>query len=177
MPSYQSPLGRPEFRRPQLPIQAPHLPNFVVERRVTRSTDAVVDIVREHATGAVAKQFRLGSHGTLLVDAAPRHVPFPTCPAWPMWQANASMFDSRNRLVSRVCIEIVIGLPDAVLIQLRPVHRHPHRWSARRTDRHFALAHAAADRLAQLLSSDGATAARDWQAHSAVSRTRSLRSR
>jgi hypothetical protein len=58
----------------------------------------------------------------------------------------------RRRCVARVDIEIDAWSRDATRVQLRPSARHPERWSARRLERYFTLAHEAVDEAARSLS-------------------------
>jgi RimJ/RimL family protein N-acetyltransferase len=88
----------------------------------------------------------------LLVDEAPRRSSLPIAPGYESWRATARLLSGRRGRVARLDIEIGISAPGSVLVELRPLDRRPQRWSARRTRRYFALAHAAADRLEQLLN-------------------------
>jgi RimJ/RimL family protein N-acetyltransferase len=126
--------------------------NFVLERRVNRPSQAVARTLRDRSAVAPEHGFELGSDGRLLVEEAPRLSTHPIVPGYDSWRTTARLLSARGRLVSRLDIEIGTWTRGSVLIQLRPIDRSPERWTARRTRRYFALAHAGADRLERLLN-------------------------
>ena len=77
---------------------------------------------------------------------------------WPgstgAWQIGSRLIGAGPRiaLFSRVVIEICPASLRSVELRLLPRSRHIHRWATRRQRRYFKLAHAAADRLAELMA-------------------------
>jgi hypothetical protein len=126
-------------------------PNFVLERRVNRQSRAVVDVLRDRSIVAPSNGFALGDDGTLHVDEAPRRRLFSIAPGCESWRATARL-RSRRRHVAKLEVEIDVRATGSALIQIRPLDRNPQRWGARHQRRYFTLAHAAADRLAQVLN-------------------------
>jgi hypothetical protein len=149
--SNQPLLDRPVFDRRQFHEPALGAPNFVLERWLHEQSDSVAGVLRDHSFLARQSSFALGDEGTLLVDEAPRRTLFPIAPGCKSWRVTARLLSGRHRLVAQLDIEIDVRAPDSVLVQLRPLDRRPQRWSARRKRRYFALAHAGADQLEQLL--------------------------
>jgi GNAT superfamily N-acetyltransferase len=125
---------------------------FVLERRVNRPTRAVAKRLRDQSAIAPVGGFTLGTEGTLLVDGTPRPSSKPIVAGHQSWQTTARLLTARGRHVARLEVEISTWTPGSMLLQLRPTERNPQRWSARRTRRYFALAHAGADRLERLLN-------------------------
>ena len=134
--------------------------NFVLERRVNRPSDAVARALRNRSTVVPATGFALGDQGTLLVDDVPRPSSPPIVPGKESWRTTARLLTGRGRLVARIDIEVIPWTPGSVSIQLRPLDRRASRWGPRRTRRYFALAHAGADRLEQLLNETASMADR-----------------
>lgn len=152
-PLFNQPLfNRPLFDRRQFPEPVLDASNFVLERRVNQPSHSVADVLRDHSIVAPPTGFALGDNGTLLVDEGPRRTLFPIAPGCESWRATAWLLSGPRRLVAMLDIEIDISAPGSVLVQLRPLDRRPQRWSARHKRRYFALAHAGADRLEQLLN-------------------------
>ena len=170
-PLFNQPLfNQPLFNRPVFDRRQFHEPvlgasNFVLERRVNQPSHSVADVLRDHSIVAPPSGFALGDDGTLLVDEAPRRTLFPIAPGYESWRATARLLSGRRRLVATLDIEIDIRAPGSVLVQLRPLDRHPQRWSARHKRRYFALAHAGADRLEQLLNEHASVDLRDTALH------------
>jgi GNAT superfamily N-acetyltransferase len=144
-------LSQPMLSQPMLgePVLDPS--KFVLERRVNRPSHAVARALRDRSTVAPPTGFSLGDAGTLVVDQTPRLSSPPILPGQESWRTTARLLTGRRRLVARLDIEVSSWAPGSVLIQLRPLDRHPQRWGARRTRRYFTLAHAGADRLVRLL--------------------------
>jgi hypothetical protein len=142
-----SPFNRPQFHEPVIGGS-----RFVLERWVNQPSQAVADVLRDQSIVTPPSGFALGDDGTLFVDEAPRRSSLPIAPGYESWRATGRLLSGRRRLVARLDIDIGIGAPGTVLVQLRLLDRRPQRWSARRTRRYFVLAHAAADRLEQLLN-------------------------
>jgi GNAT superfamily N-acetyltransferase len=126
--------------------------NFVLERRVNRPTRAVARRLRDQSTIAPADGFALGTDGTLFVDGTPRPSSNPIFHGHESWRTTARLLTARGRHVAHLDIEISTWSPGSVSLQLRPVDRNSRRWGARRVRRYFELAHAAADRLEQILN-------------------------
>ncbi len=126
--------------------------NFVLERRVNRPTRAIARRLRDQSTIAPAAGFALGGEGTLFVDGTPRPSSNPIIHGHESWRTTARLLTARGRHVAHLDIEISTWTAGSVLLQLRPVDHNARRWGARRMRRYFELAHAAADRLEQILN-------------------------
>lgn len=132
-------------------------PDFVLERRVNRPSNALARTLRDRETVAPAVGFPLGDGATLLVDETLRPWPDPMVPGHDSWRTTGRLLTSRGRLFVRLDIEIATWARDSVTVQLRPLGRSPQRWGARRTRRYFTLAHAGADQIEHLLNDAAAT--------------------
>jgi hypothetical protein len=62
------------------------------------------------------------------------------------------LLDDRRHTIARVEIELSMWSNDSSELQLRPVARHPERWSGRRARRYFTRAHRGADATARLVA-------------------------
>jgi GNAT superfamily N-acetyltransferase len=126
--------------------------NFVLERRVNRPARAVTRTLRDSSVVAPASGFAIGSYGRLLVEGVPRVAVHPVVPGHESWQTTARLLGTGRREIAHLDIEISTWTPSSMLLQLRPLDRHPQRWGKRRTQAYFELAHAGADRLERLLN-------------------------
>jgi hypothetical protein len=148
--------NRPQFNQSQFDRSVLGASNFVLERRVNRPSHSVADVLRDCSILAPPNGLALGGAGMLFVDEAPRRTLFPIAPGYESWRATARLLSGRRRLVARLDVEFDLMALGSVVLQLRPLDRHPQRWSARHTRRYFALAHAGADRFEQLLNEHAA---------------------
>jgi RimJ/RimL family protein N-acetyltransferase len=131
---------------------APPPLSYVLERRVNQPVSAIAPALRDRTTIAPAAGFALGTDGMLVIDDLPRPATHPVIPGHRSWRTSARLLSARNRLVARVDIEIASWGPESVVVQMRPIDRHAHRWGSRRARRYFTLAHAGADTIEQVLN-------------------------
>jgi len=123
-------------------------PMFVMERRINQPLPLVNRAVSTGGPFTRAAADSLGSAGTLYVDRPFRR----TLGSFDLaWRCDARLLTARGRLVARVEVTVDGWSTDATRLQLRPVARHPERWSPRRLRRYFALAALAADAAARQL--------------------------
>ena len=125
-------------------------PTFVIERRVNQPPDAVESGLRTSDALAVETRIGLGPD----VGALYLETPWRPGLCWHSlsWRANGRLVNSRGHLVARVEIEVGEWSDDATRLQVRPRACHLEHWTGRRIQRHFALAHDAADHTARLLN-------------------------
>jgi hypothetical protein len=121
----------------------------VVVRRINTTPAELAH--RVVSVGGPPARLALGRLGELRVDSHPRHDPSDSAPVWQM-RSRLVGAGPRIALFSRVDIEISPASSRSVELRVLPRSRHIHRWAARRRRRYFQLAHAAADRLAQLFA-------------------------
>jgi hypothetical protein len=83
--------------------------------------------------------------------------PFEVVTTWPFhsWRSRGLLRDGDGGRVAPVEIELGAWSEDATELLLRPVARHPERWSGRRQRQYFRAAHAASDALATELVARG----------------------
>jgi hypothetical protein len=123
-------------------------PTFVMERRINQPLPLVNLAVSTGGPFTRAAADPLGPDGTFYVDRPFRR----TLGSFDLaWRCDARLLTRRGRLVARVEITVDGWSTDATRLQLRPVARHPERWSPRRLRRYFQLAHLAADAAARQL--------------------------
>jgi hypothetical protein len=137
-------------------------PTFVVSRRINRSLPAVQSVLFDPSSFRPGDTYGVGTDGALTIDT-----PFRLIVAYPApsWRATARLFARGPRAVAQVELEVAAWSDDASELTVRPIARHPERWSRRRLRRYFALAHDGADRGLEILTSDApAGRARDTQA-------------
>ncbi len=138
-----------------MPIHDPliNAPSFVIQRRIPCTLAAVHTGLADRTPLAPPELVMLDPDG--YADLAE---PFrPTAPRSgrqpsPSWCAPASLLTARGRVVATVDIEVSMWSHGSTELQLRPVARHPERWSGRRMRRYFALAHLTADEAERLLA-------------------------
>jgi hypothetical protein len=122
--------------------------SFVLERRINQPLPVVNRAVSTGGPFEAASQISLGSDGTLSFDTPLRR----TLGSYDLaWRADARLLTRRGRLVARVALIVDGWSADATRLQLRPASVRPERWSRRRLERYFRLAHLAADRAAREL--------------------------
>jgi hypothetical protein len=124
-------------------------PTFVVSRRINRPLPAVQSVLFDPGSFRRGDTYGVGSEGALTIDAPFRLI--ASYPA-PSWRATGRLFDRGPRAVARIELEVAAWSTDASELTIRPVARHPERWSRRRLRRYFALAHESADRGLQILA-------------------------
>jgi hypothetical protein len=133
--------------------------SFVIQRRIALPLAAVHSGLADRTPLEPCGWLRLDPGGALHVREAFRPVaPFGGGQTTPTWCAPADVLTSRGRRVAAVEIEVSMWSHDSTELALRPVARHPERWSGPRMKRYFALAHASADAVARLLASRAFTA-------------------
>jgi hypothetical protein len=122
-------------------------PTFVLQRRINQPLNDVQRALCDPESVESGAALSLGSQGRLIVDQRFVRAPFP---AGESILAQATLETPRGQLVARVEVEVGAWSSDATVLMLRPLARHPERWSGRRATRYFALAHESADALARL---------------------------
>ena len=123
-------------------------PTFVMERRINQPLALVNLAVSTGGPFTRTTADSLGSDGTFCVDRPLRR----TLGSYDLaWRCDARLLTPRGRLVARVEVTVDGWSSDATRVQLRPVARHPERWSRRRLRRYFLLAGRAADAAARQL--------------------------
>jgi len=129
-------------------------PTFVMERRINQPLPVVNLAVSTGGPFTRATADALGSDGTLYVDRPFRR----TLGSYDLaWRCDARLLTPRGRLVARVEVTVDGWSTDATRLRLRPVARHPERWSRRRLRRYFLLAGHAADAAARQLDQHAQT--------------------
>lgn len=123
-------------------------PSFVLERRINQPLPLVNRAVSTGGPFAEASPVSLGWDGALSFDTPLRR----TLGSYDLaWRADARLLTRRGRLVARVVLTVDGWSGDATRLQLRPVAVRPERWSRRRLERYFRIAHLAADHAAREL--------------------------
>jgi hypothetical protein len=121
-------------------------PTFVVQRRVNVPLDAVQRGLADRTPLVATRRVVLGTAGYAVMHEPLRPVaPFSSYQPIPTWCGPALLLSPRGSRVARVDVEVSMWSPDATCIIVRPVARHPERWSRTRLRHYFALAHATAD--------------------------------
>ena len=123
-------------------------PTFVIERRVNQPPQAVQAGLRERRSRSTP------TSGSGPVGALHLETPWRPALCWHSlsWRANGRLVNGRGRLVARVEIEVGEWSEDSTRLQVRPRARRLERWTGRRIQRYFALAHDAADQTARRLN-------------------------
>jgi hypothetical protein len=119
---------------------------YVLQRRINRPPDAVSRIIANSVVFGPDCVVASDTDGELRLERAFR--PVPGSPGY--LRADAQLVGSRRR-IARVELEISPWSENATELVLRPLAKHPERWSARRLRSYFARAHDAADHFARLL--------------------------
>ena len=128
-------------------------PSFVIQRRIMHPLHDVHQGLADRARLGPIDLHDPGRDGFLFVDEQFRPVrSLVARQTAPTWCAGARLLDDRRRTVARVEIELSMWSSDSSELQLRPVARHPERWSSRKARRYFALAHRGADATARLVA-------------------------
>ena len=122
-------------------------PTFVLQRRINQPLADVQRALCDPASVEVGAQLALGSEGSLVVDQQFSRAPFPSAESF---VAHGTLQTSRGQRVARVEVEMGAWSDRATVLVLRPVSRNPQRWSGRRANRYFDLAHQGVDALARL---------------------------
>jgi hypothetical protein len=120
----------------------------VVIRRIDASPSEVAH--RIVWDGEPPARLKLAELGELRLDRGGRADPSDA----DVWHISSRLVGAGPRIArfSRVDIEIRPSSSRAVELRLLPRSRHIHRWATTRHRRYFRLAHAAADRLAELFA-------------------------
>jgi hypothetical protein len=127
-------------------------PAFVVQRRINHPLTDVQRGLADRAALAPNRLVDLDTEGFLYLAEPLRPIsPYNSRQPLPTWCARARLLTSNRRVVAPVELEVSMWSHEATSLSLRPVARHPVRWSARRLRRYFNLAHPAADAAAQLV--------------------------
>jgi hypothetical protein len=128
-------------------------PSFVIQRRIPLPLSAVHRGLADREALAPTELLTLDGDGFLRV-AEPFRPMAPSIErqATPTWRGPAGLLTKRTRVVALVEVEVAMWSNDSTELSLRPVARHPERWSSRRIGRYFALAHLGTDEIARLLA-------------------------
>ena len=129
-------------------------PTFVIQRRIMHPLRDVHRGLADRAPLGSVDVVELDGGGFLRVDEPFRPVRslIARQPA-PTWCASARLLNDRRRAIAVVEIELSMWSSDSTELLLRPVARHPERWTGRRMRRYFTLAHGGADSVAGLVAS------------------------
>jgi hypothetical protein len=128
-------------------------PSFVIQRRIPHPLSAVHSGLADRKPLGSTELLALGADGYLHVSEPFRPMTPNFSPqSSPTWRAPACLLTKRARVVALIEVEVSMWSHDSTDLQLRPVARHPERWSSRRIGRYFALAHPGADEIARLLA-------------------------
>jgi hypothetical protein len=157
------------------PINAPLIeaPGFVIQRRISQPLSAVHSGLADRTPLGSSEPFPLADGSLHLSEPFRPLAPWSARQPSPSWRAPARLLTKRGRVVAVVEIEVSMWSHSSTELQLRPVARHPERWSSRRIGRYYALAHLAADETARLLS-QRARDARDARVRNAIRAAQSV---
>ena len=122
-------------------------PMFVLQRRINQPLAEVQRALCDRASLEAGAELALGSQGRFVVDQRFSRAPFPLEHSF---VAQGTLHSQGGQRVARVEVEMGAWSSDATVLVLRPVSRHPQRWSGRRASRYFELAHQGVDALARL---------------------------
>jgi len=126
-------------------------PMFVLQRRVNEPLGAIERVLCD-ATLLGAGATHALPDGARLELERPFGVAFPPFGVdFASWSAPASVYTGRGRRAVKFDIEINAWDNASTELLVRPRSRSPYRWSGRRMRRYFAVAHATADGMTQLL--------------------------
>jgi hypothetical protein len=128
-------------------------PSFVIQRRIPHPLSAVHSGLADRKPLGPTELLALDAEGYLHMGEPfrPMTPSFSRQPS-PTWRAPACLLTKRARVVAVVEVEVSMWSHSSIELQLRPVARHPERWSGRRIGRYFALAHLGADEISRLLA-------------------------
>ncbi len=121
---------------------------FEVQRRINQPDDHVRKALSHPAELVAGMTTALGDDGLLVLEAPFRPGSFPYQDTL---QAPAVLTSIRGRRVALVRMEISAWSNEATAFSLRPIAGRPERWSARRVEQFFTLAHAAADTVMRII--------------------------
>lgn len=126
--------------------------DFVLQRRVNLPLPAVQLGLADRSPLVATRRLELGDAGSVVLREPLRPIaPFSAHQTLPTWCGRATALTPRGSRVAHVDIEVSMWSSDATCVVVRPVARHPERWSRRRVQRYFALAHATADAIGGVL--------------------------
>jgi hypothetical protein len=121
---------------------------FEIQRRINQRDDYVRKALADPAELVGGLTAPLGDDGLFVLEQPFRPASFPYEDAL---HAPAVLTSGRGRRVSIVLLEISAWSNDATALALRPLTGRPDRWSARRIEQYFTLAHAGADLVTRLI--------------------------
>jgi len=124
---------------------------FEIQRRINQPADHVRKALADPAELVEGLTAQLGDDGLFVLEAPFRVAPFPYEDAL---HAPAVLTSGRGRRVSLVLLEISAWSNDATVLALRPLASRPDRWSARRVEQYFSLAHPCADTVTRLIRAE-----------------------
>jgi hypothetical protein len=120
--------------------------SFVLQRRVNLPLPTVQLGLSDRSPLVATRRLELGDAGSVVLREPLRPVaPFSRSQLLPTWCGRATALSPRGSRVANLDIEVSMWSSDATCVVVRPVARHPERWSRRRVRRYFELAHATAD--------------------------------
>ena len=133
---------------------------FVLQRRVNTPLADLQRGLADRSPLTATRRLDLGDRGCAVLRDPFRPVtPLGAHQPLPTWCGNATLLTSRGGRVADVDVEVSMWSPDATCLTVRPVARHPERWSRRRVHRYFELAHGTIDAVGRaLVERAGATA-------------------
>jgi hypothetical protein len=126
----------------------PEWMSFELQRRVDQPFDLVRRAVTVPDVLGTGLTMPLG-RGLAVLQAPFRPAPFPYEQAL---HAPATLTSSRGRRVALVRLEITTWSQHQSALSLQPLSSRPDRWSARRVEQYFDLAHRYADTMARLIA-------------------------
>ena len=121
---------------------------FEIQRRINQPEDYIRKTLADPTELVAGLTAPVGEHGLFVLQAPFRPAPFPYEQAL---HAPAVITSGRGRRVSLVLLEISAWSNNATALSLRPLASRPDRWSTRRIEQYFGLAHAAADLVTRLI--------------------------
>jgi len=128
-------------------------PSFVIQRRIPCPLSAVHRGLADRTPLAPTELLTLDDGGFLHSGEPFRPIaPNLALQGAPTWRAPAALLTKRTRVVALVEVEVAMWSHDSTELTLRPVARHPERWSSRRIRRYFTLAHLGTDEIARRLA-------------------------
>jgi len=128
-------------------------PMFVLQRRINQPLGAIERVLCDPALLRAGSTYEV-AEGLCLRLERPFGVTFPPFGLdGASWLAPATVSSRRGR--RRVQFELEINAWDTTATELlvRPRSRSPHRWSGRRMERYFRVAHATADGMMHAIGS------------------------
>jgi hypothetical protein len=118
---------------------------FVLQRRINQPFDVVSHTIANPAIFGADCVVSSSPQGAIRLESAFRG-------AGPAFRADATLLNARGKRVAGVEVEVSAwsAAADTELL-IRPIAKHPERWTGPRARRYFAHAHQSADGLTALL--------------------------